>query len=278
VWSAADGYPGDPWYRDFYRDAGWDMPEEEFRKFFPDGPRRFTGLKMHRITGGEPKQCYDRAMALGRVHEHARHFLDARIRQLRAVRPLMPVPPVVVSPFDAELFGHWWFEGPEWLAEVLRGAARAPEEIRLVTPGDYLAECDTHQVVEPASSSWGDGGFHAVWLDVSNAWIYPALHAAEQKMVFSARHFSGGVSVTELEERCLRQQARELLLAQSSDWAFLIRSGTARDYATRRTREHLDRFNRLHAQLRAGRIESEFLENCEQRANVFPRLEWLIYA
>ena len=278
VWSAADGYPGDPWYREFYRDAGWDMPEAEFRKFFPDGPRRFTGLKMHRVTGSEPKQCYDRAMALGRVREHARHFLDARIRELRAVRSLMPVPPVVVSPFDAELFGHWWFEGPEWLAAVLRGASRAPADIRLVTPGDYIGESDTHQVVEPSASSWGDGGFHAVWLDPSNAWIYPELHAAEQKMIFNARHFSGGASVTELEERCLRQLARELLLAQSSDWAFLIRCGTAREYATRRVRDHLDRFTRLHAQLHAGLIDSALLESCEERDNIFPRLNWRTYA
>ena len=278
VWSAADGYPGDPWYREFYRDAGWDMPEDEFRKFFPDGPRRFTGLKMHRITGGEPKQCYDRAMALGRVHEHARHFLDARIRQLHAVRSLMPVPPVIVSPFDAELFGHWWFEGPEWLAAVLRGAAREPAGIRFVTPGEHLEKSDTHQVVEPSASSWGDGGFHAVWLDPSNAWMYPELHAAERKMVFSAQHFSRGAPVAELEERCLRQLARELLLAQSSDWAFLIRSGTAREYATRRVRDHLDRFSRLHAQLHAGIIDSALLENFEERDNIFPRLNWRIYA
>ena len=97
-------------------------------------------------------------------------------------------------------------------------------------------------------------------------------------MISIVRHFSSGAVVAESEERCLRQLARELLLAQSSDWAFLIRSGTAREYATHRTREHLDRFNRLYAQLRASRIESEFLENCEQRDNVFPCLEWLIYA
>ncbi len=278
VWSAADGYPGDPCYREFYRDAGWDMPEDEFRKFFPDGARRFTGLKMHRITGVEPKQCYDRAMAMGRIHEHARHFLEARIRHLSAVRSLMPLPPIVVSPFDAELFGHWWFEGPEWLGAVLRGAAQRSAEIRFVTPGDYLEEYDTHQVVAPASSSWGDGGFHAVWLDPLNAWMYPELHAAEQKMVFSARHYFAAEQITRLGERCLRQLARELLLAQSSDWAFLIRSGTAREYALRRVRDHLDRFRRLHAQLHADLIDTVFLENCEERDNLFPRLNWRIYA
>jgi 1,4-alpha-glucan branching enzyme len=253
------------------------MPEDEFRRFFPDGPRRFTGLKMHRITGAEPKEGYDRAMAMRRAGEHARHFLDAQIRQLSKVRPLMPVPPLVVSPFDAELFGHWWFEGPEWLAAVLRGAAQVPLAIRLVTPGDYLGECDTHQVIEPAASSWGAEGFGAMWLDPSNAWIYPELHDAERKMISSARHFSSGVPLGEDEERCLRQIARELLLAQSSDWAFLIRSGTAREYATRRTRDHLDRFKRLHLDLHAGRIDIPLLENLEQLDNIFPRIDWRIY-
>ncbi len=278
VWSAADGYPGDPWYRDFYRDAGWDMPEEDFRRFFPEGPRRFTGLKMHRITGTDAKEPYDRAKAMGRVSEHARHFLDARVRQLREVRALMPVPPVIVSPFDAELFGHWWFEGPEWLEAVLRGAAERPADIRLVTPGEYLAENDTHQVVEPAPSSWGDAGFNGVWLDPSNAWIYPELHTAERQMIACARRFSSEALPGESDERILRALARELLLAQSSDWAFLIRSATAREYATQRTREHLDRFRRLYAQIRAGRVEREFLEICEQRANVFPCLDWRLYA
>jgi 1,4-alpha-glucan branching enzyme len=277
VWNAAEGYPGDPFYRDFYRDAGWDMPEANFRHWFPDGGRRFTGLKCHRITGSEPKELYDRAAAMRRVDEHAQHFLQARIKQLGRLCPLMPLPPIVVSPFDAELFGHWWFEGPDWLAAFIRAAARSPSSIRLVTPGEYLAEFDTQQVVEPAASSWGDEGFSAVWLEASNAWIYPELHAAERRMAFSAQTFARGHALSVAEERCLRQQARELLLAQSSDWAFLMRSGTAPDYARRRTRDHLDRFNRLHEQLHAGSIDTAFLETCEERDNIFPRLDWRIY-
>jgi len=278
VWSAAEGYPGDPFYRDFYRDAGWDMPEEDFRRWYPDGHRRFTGLKCHRITGSEPKELYDRSTAIQRVEEHAQHFLRARIQQLARLSPLMPVPPLVISPFDAELFGHWWFEGPEWLAAFIRAAASVPSAIRLVTPGEYLAEFDTHQIVEPSPSSWGDAGFNAVWLDPSNAWIYPELHAAERRMAFSAQSFTSRHGCTTIEERCLRQQARELLLAQASDWAFLMRSGTALEYARRRTRDHLDRFNRLHQQLHAGHIDTAFLENCEERDNIFPRLDWRIYA
>ena len=277
VWSADEGYPGDPFYRDFYRDVGWDAPMEDLRLLFPDGQRRFTGLKCHRITGSEPKQLYDRAVAMQMADWHAAHFLDARIRQLDRLRPVMPVPPVIVSPFDAELFGHWWFEGPEWLGAFIRKAAEAPASLRMTTPGEYLATFDTHQVVAPAASSWGDGGYNAVWLDPANAWIYPLLHAAERRMVSTARALAAKPRLTTIEERAVRQLARELLLAQASDWAFLMRTGTGREYATRRTHDHLDRFNRLHDELHAGHIETAFLENCEQSDNIFPRLNWRIY-
>ncbi|MEQ1850325.1 MAG: 1,4-alpha-glucan branching protein domain-containing protein [Chthoniobacteraceae bacterium] len=278
VWSASEGYPGEPAYRDFYRDVGWEIPVEDFRRFYPDGQRRFTGLKCHRITGSDPKEPYDRVAALQMAGRHAAHFLEARIRQLGRLRPVMPVPPVVTSPFDAELFGHWWFEGPEWLDAFLRDAARAPASIRLTTPGEYLAAYDTHQVVEPAASSWGDAGYNAVWLDPSNAWIYPLLHAAERRMVSIARSLAARPRLSAIEERAAAQLARELLLAQASDWAFLIRMGTGREYAESRTRDHLERFDRLHDQLHAGRIETPFLESCEQRDNIFPRLNWRLYA
>ena len=254
------------------------MPEEEYRKFYPAGARRFLGLKMHRITGSDAKEPYDRGMAMNRAREHARHFVEMQVDHLRSRRAKMPTVPIIVSPFDAELFGHWWFEGPEWIEAVIRIAGMHPGDIRLASPGDYLSANDTHEVVSPAESSWGDGGYHAMWLDPSNAWVYPALHDAERKMISSARQFSQGTALGPIEDRCLAQLARELLLAQSSDWAFLIRSGTARDYASHRTHRHLGRFGQLHSQLHSGRIETALLENCEEHDNLFPRLNWRIYA
>jgi 1,4-alpha-glucan branching enzyme len=79
------------------------------------------------------------------------------------------------------------------------------------------------------------------------------------------------------KERTLRQMARELLLAQSSDWAFLMRTGTAKDYAAMRTRAHILRFTRMYDQLRGGVIDEEFLANCEWRDNLFPDLQWKYY-
>ncbi len=164
--------------------------------------------------------------------------------------------PVIVTPFDAELFGHWWFEGPRFLESFLRRAAREREDLQLTTPTEFLAAHPSQQVVRPNPSSWGENGFNGVWLEENNAWIYPHLHAATRRMTEIARRQRD--TTEPVIERALRQAARELLLAQSSDWAFLIKTKSAPEYATQRTTDHLLRFNRLYDQLDAGTDRSRF--------------------
>jgi 1,4-alpha-glucan branching enzyme len=157
VWSAEEGYPGDPAYRDFYRDIGYDLGLDYLRPFLgADGQRKFTGLKYHRITGRtEHKELYHRPWAELAADAHAADFLANRIRQFEPLCAEMPVDPVIVSPFDAELFGHWWFEGPEFLEHFLRKAAYDQGVFTFTTPSAYLAENEILQVVQPCASSWG---------------------------------------------------------------------------------------------------------------------------
>jgi 1,4-alpha-glucan branching enzyme len=162
-----------------------------------------------------------------------------------------------------------------FLESFIRKVAAHPEELRLTTPTDYLAAQPTQEVVSPAASSWGDGGYWAVWLEESNAWIYPHLHGAASQMIEAARGQRDNSDL--LISRVLQQLGRELLLAQSSDWAFLIRSGTAKGYATKRTTDHLTRFNTLREQLTRGAIDERFLADCESRDNIFPEIEWRHY-
>ncbi|MGZ5503694.1 MAG: glycoside hydrolase family 57 protein [Chthoniobacterales bacterium] len=275
VWSAESGYPGDPAYREFYRDVGFDLPLEHL---FPETQMRtprFTGLKYHRITGRvDEKDFYNRGWAENVARTHADHFLESRRAQLKAVQHSMENP-IVVMPFDAELFGHWWYEGPLFLELFLRRAAGSSEELQLTTPGEYLAANPTQEIAEPAASSWGEGGYWGMWLDPSNSWIYPHLHSAAQRMTRAARTFEQ--SIDEMTERVLKQLARELLLAQSSDWPFLIKTGTAKHYAAQRIHDHIQRFNKLYDQLMALSIDPEFLSDCESRDNIFPNLEWRHY-
>ena len=273
VWSAHEGYPGDPAYREFYRDVGFDLPMEHLGPI-ARGNRRFAGVKYHRITGrGEEKGLYDREAAEKAVEMHAAHFVKQRRRQLRELSAL-GFDPIVVVPFDAELFGHWWFEGPRFLDLVIREAVKN-DDLCWATPSEYLATHPTQQAIQPAASTWGENGYLAVWLDQSNAWIYPHLHVAIQRMSEAARKHAEDSSP--LADRVLKQLARELLLAQSSDWAFLIKTGTAKEYATKRTLDHLGRFNRLHDQFAANHVDEKFLRDCEWRDNLFPNLNWRYY-
>src|SRR5262249_1034760 len=151
--------------------------------------------------------------------------------------------PLIVSPYDAELFGHWWFEGPWFLDFMARKIAfDSSSELRLVTCSEYLTEHPINAVCEPSPSSWGDGGYSSVWLDRSNDGISRHVHRAEARMRELSSRFTS--SVNDLERRALNQAARELLLAQSSDWAFIMKTGTAVKYACDRVKAHLQRFRR----------------------------------
>jgi 1,4-alpha-glucan branching enzyme len=274
VWSAEAGYPGDPAYREFYRDIGFDLPMDHLGPV-ARGTRKFAGVKYHRITGrGHVKELYDPAAAEKTADAHATHFLQERHRQISDLQAF-DFDPIVVVPFDAELFGHWWFEGPHFLERFIRKAASEHANFRLTTPSEFLASHPTQQSLEPAPSSWGEKGHLGVWLDPSNSWIYPHLHAAAMHISEVAR--AQAKNPDGLTERLLRQLARELLLAQSSDWAFLMKTGTAKEYATKRTKDHLVRFNRLRDQSVAGNVDKQFLQDCEWRDNLFPNVNWRYY-
>src|SRR5438046_10188046 len=148
-------------------------------------------------------------------------------------------------------------------------------EFSLTTPSQYLAAHPTQQIIEPATSTWGENGYFEVWLNQSNAWIYPHLHAAAQRMSQTARRHMN--NPTPVADRVLQQLARELLLAQSSDWAFLMKTGTAKEYATKRTQYQRCRFNRCHEQFAVNHLDEAILSDCEWRDNLFPNVNWRYY-
>jgi 1,4-alpha-glucan branching enzyme len=277
VWSKEEGYPGDARYRDFYRDIGFDLDLDYVKPHLPaPDVRGFTGIKYHRITGaGLEKQIYDRAGAIAAADEHATHFLEARIEQFTKLRDIMDRPPVVLAPYDAELFGHWWHEGPEFLNFFIRKAACDQEVFMLDTPAEFLRSHQSHQVAVPSASSWGEEGFWRVWLNDANQWIYPHLRTAQARMTELAQRNpdAGG-----LRERALKQAARELLLAQSSDWPFILHTGTSPDYATHRVKEHLNRFIALYEQINRHEIDEPWLARIEWMDNLFPNVNYKYWA
>ncbi|MFZ5471287.1 MAG: glycoside hydrolase family 57 protein [Myxococcota bacterium] len=277
VWSAEFGYPGDAVYREFYRDVGWDLDLEYVRPYVQaTGERKNTGLKYFRITGKTPhKEPYDPGAARERAAIHAGNFLFNRERQIEHLAAQMNgQPPIVVAPYDAELYGHWWFEGPWFLDFLIRKVAFDQKVFQLATPAQYLREHPEQQVCTPAMSSWGEKGYAHMWLDGSNDWVYRHLHKCAEKMTALARDYPEPSAST---RRALDQAARELLLAQASDWAFIMKTGTMVDYAVRRTKEHVLRFLKLEAQIRAGRIDERWLSYVEGKNNLFPEIDHRVY-
>jgi starch synthase len=279
VWSATEGFPGAPEYREFHRDIGLELPLDYIgSRIGPEGVRVPTGIKYYRVTGAtEHKEPYVRQWALGKAAEHAGLFLEWRRAQVDWLRGHMDRRPVIVAPYDAELFGHWWFEGPEFLDFLFRKIAFDQEDLITVTPSEYLAEYPEGQVSVPSSSSWGEKGHDEVWLNGSNDWLYPRLHRTAKRM---AEHAFRSRGANGLSRRFLNQAARELLLAQSSDWAFLMKTGKSSDYASGRVRGHLDDCQALlDAAADGGDPAREpLLRSLEDRHGIFPHLRFEVFA
>jgi 1,4-alpha-glucan branching enzyme len=222
VWSRDAGYPGDPGYLEFHK------------KHFPGG------LRFWRVTDGlndlGTKQVYDPEVAASRTRAHAEHFTSLLWETFQAAGPRT----LVCSPYDAELFGHWWFEGPQWLEWVVRTLART--EMAPATLGESLEIVKPLDTVALPEGSWGEGGDHRVWFNRDTEWTWDRVYSAEDEW---ASHLSRLDGTNADARRVLTQASRELLLLEASDWQFLITTGTARDYAERRVAEHYAEFKRL---------------------------------
>ncbi|HAC63180.1 MAG TPA: DUF1957 domain-containing protein [Cyanothece sp. UBA12306] len=278
VWSAKVGYPGDSEYREFYKDLGWEAEYEYIKPYImPDGQRKNIGIKYHKITGREvglsDKAPYDPYWAREKAAEHAGNFMYNREQQVRNLAEIMQRPPLIVSPYDAELFGHWWYEGPWFIDYLFRKVWYDQNTFDMIHLADYLRDHPTQQVCRPSQSSWGYKGFHEYWLNDNTAWIYPHLHKAAERMI----ELSCLEPESELELKALNQAARELLLAQSSDWAFIMQTGTMVPYAVRRTKSHLLRFNKLYEDVKAHSIDSDWLQKVAEIDNIFPNINYRVY-
>ncbi|UCC95003.1 MAG: DUF1957 domain-containing protein [Candidatus Omnitrophota bacterium] len=271
VWSSIEGYPGDYDYREYYRDIGFDLDYDYVKPYIsPCGERIFTGIKYYRITGPSAhRQPYIPEVASQKAAEHAGNFMFNREKQVEYLHSVLGRKPILVAPYDAELFGHWWFEGIQWLNFLIRKIRYDQNTFQLTTPSRYLKIYPKNQVINPAASSWGWKGYYEVWLNGSNDWIYPHLYRAGTKMVeASAKYGKNG----DLHRRILNQMARELLLAQGSDWAFMMKTGHFSEYAKRRTVTHLERFYLLKSYLDKNFVNYEVIEDIERKDNIFPEI------
>ncbi len=260
VWSADWGYPGDYDYREFHKRDG------------------ISGLQYWRVTGARVdlayKDYYHPDWAQNKVKEHARHFAWLVGDELSRYYEESGKFGIVAACYDAELFGHWWFEGVDWIREVLKILSRS-EVVELVTASKFIEEHPPEDVLALPESSWGLGGGHWTWDNHETHWMWEPIHQAERRMERAvASHPAAQGALAE----ALNQAARELLLLQSSDWPFLVTSGQAREYAIMRFQEHLERFHRLMELAEAGKANPALTAELYERDKLFPNVDYHWFA
>ena len=256
VWSGEFGYPGDYDYREFHKKDG------------------ISGLQYWRVSGPRVdlahKDFYHPDWAAGKVREHARHFAWLVSDRLQQYHEESGEYGIIASNYDTELFGHWWFEGVDWLKQVLQLLA-ADDAVELVRASDYVAEHPPKQVLHIPESSWGAGGTHWTWDNHDTHWMWGPIHSAEERMAALAEKFT---DPSPAEEVVLNQAARELLLLEASDWPFLVTTGQAREYAIRRFTRHVERFEALADALEKGRPDRQLADELYEVDKVFPDIDY----
>ena len=271
VWSSREGFPGDSLYREFHKDLGWEI---EPSKLLDKGisTSRPLGIKYHRITSIDKslgkKDFYVKNEAERRAQEHAEEYLQQRFYQLKNLTLSSSFKPILIAPFDAELFGHWWYEGPVFIENIIKKAFKY--KIKLTHLKDILSEKPSLQICEPCPSSWGQGGYHNYWLNDKNSWIVPEITKAGDAFIELSSIYKNDKS----KLRLLQQAGRELLLSESSDWSFILRAGTTTELAKERIDRHLERFWKLISSIREKEtINYKFLESIEEEDKIFPDID-----
>ncbi|MBS7530125.1 DUF1957 domain-containing protein [Hazenella sp. IB182353] len=270
IWCSEYGYPGDYNYRDFYRDIGYDLDYQYILPYIhPTGVRTDTGFKYFQITGKTVhKKYYQPERALHQASEHATDYVSYLTQLTSKVKMSDKRQPLITVLFDAELFGHWWYEGPTFLEQLLRNLSEN-NEIESINPTEYLDKHPQNEQAQLSTCSWGLGGYSHVWVNKKNDWIYPLLHTAERKYVALLKKHDHPDKLT---KRLLQQLGRELMLAQASDWAFIMTGKQMSQSAIHKTRFHLKRFYDLSKMMQSQMISEEQLTNYENQFPIFPTL------
>ncbi|MBI1374251.1 MAG: DUF1957 domain-containing protein [Phycisphaera sp.] len=243
VWSGSIGYPASGQYLEFHK---------------KHGPRR--GLRYWKVTGkgvdlGDKDMYYPDDIE-GLVHSQARHFCDFVKNKLLDYHIKTGRHGVVAATFDAELFGHWWFEGPQFLRDVMLNFHSDPD-VDVQTAEGYLGDHPPDKVVSMSEGSWGEAGDHRVWANDRVNWMWDIEYRCEANF---------GKATLDLQwrkdariEGLLKDAARELLLMQASDWWFVITRGQAIDYGIKRFMQHVSRFERLIDTAEKASVDSAYL-------------------
>ena len=259
VWSGEEGYPGDPDYMEFH---------------IKGGP-----LKYNRVTSrkSDYKEPYVRAWALEKAAKHAQHYVEARNFRFQYIKSWFWKKPLVVAMYDAELFGHHWYEGADFLYFLLKKVHHNQNETELTTPSAYLSRYPRNQEVFITPSSWGDKGTFDKWMYGSISWMYRHSHEAIRELQAMASDLKANRRKDHLANRIVKQAAREVLQSMNSDIPFVISNGHFVDRMKEFFLEDLEKFWILADLYRNGNDRPDLtkcrLQKIEMENPIFPDLD-----
>lgn len=267
VWSGEIGYPAESDYLDFHK-----RHLDSMLRYW-----RVTDKKADMLY----KTLYYPEWTIQKVDLQANHFIHHIENTLNWYYNQTGYRGSLCTPFDTELFGHWWFEGPEFIRAVIRGLNFSPW-VKMVTCSEEILRINPKLIVKLPEGSWGVNNNHDVWSNPDTYWTWEAIYNDEKRfsdIIDVVKNNNGN----EMVNRILKQALRMLLLLQSSDWQFLIYTKSAKDYAEQRFFFHHSDFNRLldfvqkllnNEELTTD--ELNFLIECEKRNSLFNelKLEW----
>jgi 1,4-alpha-glucan branching enzyme len=262
-------------FMDSDRDVGYELPSEDVSLFLStDGERHRTGYKYWTHSGGR-LDIYNQQAASEKVVQYTRQFLEKTIARLKEASLHMNETPLCLYANNADYFGRFWHEGMFFIESLFRLAAEY-HDLQFVNLSEYLFKqnLSSFQVVTPEYSSWGESGYAQTWLDASNDWIYRHLARSMERMTELAERFPDD---TGLKERALNQAAREILLAQSSDWPALLYKQDSTEYARTQAENALRNFTTIYEALGSNYISTEWLTNLERRHNIFPNINYRVF-
>lgn len=274
--SSLTGYPGDDDYREFYRDIGYDLPRNYVGKYLHNKEHGgFTGYKYYAVSGKKAeKDIYERDKAMYKVKLHSENFISNIIEKKNKVQPLIDRPPIFNLAFDAELFGHWWKEGVDWLESVLRLIDKS-DELKTVTGSDYIKEYPEAEVFSPTFSSLADGTYSYPYLDGNNNKIQRLIFNALDKVQDLTTRFRTEINSVKL--RYLNQAVRDALLLCASDWPKILHNNSCPSYAEKRINEHLTNIDKICELLSHNKLETSWLVKAERHYPVFEGIDFKVF-
>ena len=273
----------DDQFRNNDRDAGYELPAEMVNPFLSaEGERHRTGYKYWARTTADSynedranQDIYDPQGAAEKAVIHAGAFLENTVTRLKEASKNMKEAPISINAYNASSFGHLWYEGPLFIETLFRMASEF-KDLLFITPSEYIFKQNltSFQVVNPEFSSNGANGYAETWLNVSNDWIFRHLSHAMERMTELAERFPDD---TGLKERALNQAAREILLAQSSDWPALLYKQDSTEYARNQAENSLRNFTTIYEALGSNYLSTEWLTTLERKHNIFPGINYRVF-